>query len=442
MGNELLREKPNTIDKIIIPITCLLMVASLSLPFSSMLSYAYQAVVVMVVVLFGKGSVASVIPLLLLSTTRSYIAVSTTSTFVAYLGMNGIMLTLALVGIFAYYLITNNMKVHIMPGYNLLAIFALLMLLSNLVVSNKTEYNDYYIPICLTYLILPLLVKSEQTIFVSRLAYVLAGAWLAIGIVPHLLAEGDIYQSVVQVDRNYQSCFLVICILQTLVFLTSEWKRRSVVFRIVLIVILVFDAYIMLTSASRGAFIALAIGVLLYCVFNFSDFKKVVVFFVIISFAVYVAFNLGVFDKLLERFALEDASSGNGRYDVWKLYLDGIFNSNAFNFLFGHGLTGQTTFGKAAHNLFISIFYSFGFVAFLLIILLVAWCISIFIKAKHKEELVVFIPILFECLSLEPYYRLEFAIYFSLVVASAIFYNNTLVKQARNISGSEVHGTL
>ena len=283
----------------------------------------------------------------------------------------------------------------------------------------------------MTYITLSLLFNSEKAIYVSRVAFTLAGAWMAIGIVPHLLSIGDIYHAAVQVDRNYQSCFLIICILQTLILLVAEWKQKSVIFRIILILTMIFDTYILLTSASRSAFIALLLGILLYCLFNFRNFKKLFGFLIIVSIAVYIAADLGLFETIFNRFTLDDVSSGNGRYDLWEKYLTGISDSNVFNFLFGHGLIGQTEFGKVAHNLFISIFYSFGFVGFILVVILVIWCAITFLKTKKTNELVVFLPIIFECMSLEPYYRMEFAIYFALVVASAIFYKNRQIERLR-----------
>lgn len=417
-----------TINKLIIAVTCVLMLVSLYIPFSSTVSYIYQIIVVGVIVLLGKGEIESIIPLLVLSTTRSYIAVSTNSETVSYLGINGIMLSIALAGILLYSLLKSRMKIKVNLMYALLFVFAVIMALSSIFTINRVEYNDYYIPICLTYIILPLLFTSDKAVFISKVAFAIAGAWLAIGIVPHLMNIGDIYQSAVQVDRNYQSCFLIICILQSLILLSSKWQHSGYFLRFGLIVVILFDTYILLTSASRSAFIALVFGILLYCFLNVKNFKKLFGFLLVLCIVIYISGEFGLFDTIFSRFALEDVSSGNGRYILWKKYMEGIFNSNFINFFFGHGLTGQTVYGKVAHNLFISIFYSYGCIGFLIIVALVTWSIFIFVKTKQKNELVVFLPAIIECMSLEPYYRMEFAIYFALIIGAAIFYGRKKVK--------------
>ena len=75
--------------------------------------------------------------------------------------------------------------------------------------------------------------------------------------------------------------------------------------------------------------------------------------------------------------------------------------------------------GAPAHNLFVSILFSFGVLGET-IFLLYYVCIIIKVLKLCKLELIIIIPILFMCCTLEPYYRIEFALYIACIPAMLV----------------------
>ena len=414
-----LRRQRNKYQLVII---CLVMLFSLYMPYSSITSIIYQLFVVMVTLLVGKDSAISIIMILIFSTTRSFIAVSTQQEFVEYLGINPLMLLICEIGLFCLCIFKQRGVFRIsLPILSLMG-FASLMFLSQVWASSTKEYNELYNSICLLYVVTPFLMKDEEDIYYRHIAFILSGAFLAIGIIPHLLSLGSIYTYQVRVDRNYQASLLLMCILETIVFLTEHYKKTSKLGAIACMLVIIGDMYILLTSASRSAFLALLIAVCIFIALNLSGKKKRLLPIIILVLSFIILFEMGLFNTVLERFELNDTASGNGRMDLWREYLAGFFEGNILQLFFGHALVGQLKFGKAAHNLFISVLYSFGLVGTILLITVISAIIRGLYQSGHKNYFISFIPILFMCMSIEPYYRVEFAIYLSSLLATSQIY--------------------
>lgn len=403
-------------------IICLMMLFSLYMPYSSTISIIYQLFAVMVTLLIGKNSAISIIMILLFSTTRSFIAVSTQQEFVEYLGINPLMLLICEIGLLCLCIYKQRGVFRVsLPILSLMG-FASLMLLSQVWAPSTDEYNASYNSICLLYVVTPLLIRDEEDVYYRHLAFILSGAFLAIGIIPHLLFWGPIYTYNVRVDRNYQASLLLMCILETIVFLLEYYKKIPKTGIIACVLVIFGDMYILLTSASRSAFLSLIIAVCIFTMLNLGKKKKHFLPIITVVCAFIVLSEMGLFDTVLGRFNLNDVESGNGRMDLWRQYLEGFFEGNIIQILFGHSLVGQLYFGKAAHNLFISILYSFGLVGISLICSVIFAIIHGLYQSGHKNYLISFIPILFMCMTIEPYYRVEFAIYLSSLLATSQIY--------------------
>ena len=176
------------------------------------------------------------------------------------------------------------------------------------------------------------------------------------------------------------------------------------------------DVFIIVVGASRSAILGLVVAVIVYICVNArsvgGNVKLVGVMVILFLFA----YNMGLLEPIFIRFAESDVASGNGRFDLWIGYLSNFERGNLTQLFFGRGLIGKSIVGAPAHNLFVSILFSFGILGE---VLLLSYCGIIVIKALQvcREELVIIIPLLFMCCTLEPYYIIEFALYMACIPA-------------------------
>ena len=397
-------------------VTVVLMMLSLNMPFSSSLSIIYQLVVVGFVLIFGFDTAETLIPLFVLSTVRSYIAVSVQSRDLSaadamYYGLNGNILAIMMIGICLIYLYKHNGIVKIDFPHLLITFFAGLMLLSKFLVLETGEYTSNFNAICLIYMLVPFFFMTKEDAYAGRFAFVLGGAFLALGIIPHLSSQGTIYEVLVKVDRNYQSCILLMCILEAILFLLCEGKESKWYIKLFCVVVILADMFIIVTSASRSALLALAIAAIVFTIANVKHIRRNLMFILAMAVVVMFAMEVGLLDFVLSRFELSNVSTGNGRFDLWKKYLQGFDEGTILQILFGHGLTGISVVGNAAHNMFISVLYSFGLFGLICLCVAIIAVIVRFIRSGKQIELVSLIPVLFMCLTIEPYYRIEFALF-------------------------------
>lgn len=408
---------------------CAIMLFSMYAPYIRTFSYLYQIIVAVIIAYVGRKTISTVPILLLLTTTRDYIAASTSETFSAYYGINGIVLSAIILLLAIMNLYKNHWKIPNVKMFLILDMFGVMMLLSRLYTSNTLEYGQFFIAICLIYITFPYIVNSEEDIFIIRISFALAGLFLALGILPYILQYESltIYSTFIDennllVDRNYQSLFVILCVLQTLAFLLDYGKKIPFLLKVFSVFIMIADLVIVILGGSRSAVITIGLAVLIYLLMNRKNPKYFLSFLVLGLLVVISAYQIGLFDAIFERFKFSDVASGNGRLIIWSRYLDNFLNGNLFQIIFGQGLVGQTVNGIVAHNVFISILFCFGILGFALFIICIVDIVFKCIKIKMWNELMIFIPILIMCCTLEPYYRIEFAIYFALLSGSAEYY--------------------
>lgn len=418
-------------QQIQIIITIILMAFSILVPYKEVLSVIYQLIIVIIIgvmLLFFGPSASIVLPIITLSTTRSYIAVSTEGEFINYFVLNSKVMFIIMMILLFFILRSRKFRIPYKNGIFSLLLLSLLFILSHLWAINLLEYVKYFYVICLIYITFPLIITNDLDIFMSKFSFTIAGLFGALGILPHMLIFGNIYKANVLVDRNYQACFFLICTLQTVSLLIDRNIRWNLLYKAICLLTVFLDSYIIVVGASRTAFLSLIISGIIYFLLNIKRFKKFILISIILGIMILFLARTGIFDFVLERFTLSNVSTGNGRKELWINYLNGYLEGNFWQILLGRGLVGQTFYGKAAHNLFISILYSFGGVGFLLIMNVIYNCIHNTIRTKNSHELVSIIPILFMCCSIEPYYRIEFAVYIALLVGITNYY---VIKEKR-----------
>lgn len=399
-------------------IISVLMLFSMYSPYVHSVAIAFQILSVFLGYVLCKNSSLGICLILLLNVTREYISVSTSTKFEAYYALNSSTLLILIVGLSIVRLYENNWRITIPLSNMLLLVWGLQLSLSQVWVENQNEYTSYFPVVCLLYLTGFTIVdkKAKPTVMFS---YMLSGLFMGIGIIPYYLGHGALSELTViingnglLVDRNYQSLFLMMCILNSVIFLKHYWNRVGIIIRILALLAIIGDLFIIIVGASRSAIIGLFLSVIVYILANADAVGKNVKVVLITILLVTVAYNLGLLEPILDRFMEGDVSSGNGRLDLWIQYLDEYEKGNIIQKLFGRGLIGESIIGQPAHNLFVSTFFSFGIVG---IISFLLFCFTIIVDAFRfdRDELVILLPLLFMCCTLEPYYRIEFAVYVS-----------------------------
>ena len=164
------------------------------------------------------------------------------------------------------------------------------------------------------------------------------------------------------------------------VFAISPKKLKLIFFLITLLAIMM--------TGKRAGFLCMAF----IFVLNFlttvqyeSKIKKIIFAFVIILTLFFVQdaivsyFNLDIFTRLEKL----NSDGGSGRAERWSAVLNAVaYNSNPIQLLFGHGYGSTVAFVGHAHNDFVELLYDYGFILFLLYVLLYVFLIKDALKMK------------------------------------------------------------
>lgn len=400
-----------------------LMVFSMYFPYNHSIAIIYQIIAVIAGVWACKDNSCGIGFILILNVAREYIAISTMDSFNAYYSLNSSIMLFYIIFQIGIKLYQKKWTVEDDISYVPIIILGILMLMSQLWADNLDEYNTYFPVVCIIYIFGSLLIEKSDNGDAIKIAFILSGFFMAIGVIPYYIGHSSLQELTVLIngngllaDRNYQSLFLMFCILSAVVFLRERGNSLRFLMKLGIVAIIAADIFIIVVGASRSAILGLAIAVGIYVIVNAksisSNLKLIIIALILMTFS----YNMGLLDPILERFMENDVSSGNGRFDLWTKYISVYEEGNFAQILFGRGLIGNSIVGAPAHNLFVSILFSYGVLgesAFL-----IYTCSLIYICLKtDKNELIILIPLLFMCFSLEPYYRIEFALYMACIPA-------------------------
>jgi O-antigen ligase len=400
-----------------------LMFFSMYFPYNHTLAIGYQVLVLAIGLVICRDNSWGIAIIVILNATREYIAVSTTDKFTMYYSLNGIILLLFIIILTAIKLYEKNWLLEVQSTSVILLLFGLQLLLSQVWVSNKEEYTSYFPVVCALYIIGYLALGDKSAKKTGLLTFIFSGFFMAIGIIPFYLGSGSLTELTILidgngllVDRNYQSLFLVICILSAVIFLMEYGKVCGIWLWIFSIGVMIADFFIIVVGASRSALLTLVVAVLVYIITNAKAIGRNTRIILLLAIIAMLAYNMGLLDSILARFAKGDVFSGNGRFDLWAMYINEYEKGSLIQKLFGRGLIGKSIISQPAHNLFVSVFFSFGIVG---LITFLCYCVAVILQCLRNDKniLIVFVPLMFICCTLEPYYRIEFATFISILPA-------------------------
>lgn len=398
-----------------------LMFFSMYFPYNHALAIGYQVLALVIGLVLCRDNSWGIAIIVILNATREYIAVSTTDKFTMYYSLNGIILLIFIIILAAIKIYEKNWLVEFQPASVILLLFGLQLLLSQVWASNKEEYTSYFPVICALYIIGCLALENRSAKKTGLLTFIFAGFFMGVGIIPFYLRSGSLTELTILingngllVDRNYQSLFLVICILSAVIFLMEYGKVCGIWLWIFSIGVMIADLFIIVVGASRSALLTLVVAVLVCIITNVKAIGRNVRIILLLTIVVMVAYNMGFLDSILARFTEGDVTSGNGRFDLWAMYINEYEKGSLIQKLFGRGLIGKSIISQPAHNLFISVLFSFGIVG---LVTFICYCVAVVLQClrSNKNILIVFVPLMFICCTLEPYYRIEFATFISIL---------------------------
>lgn len=397
-----------------------LMMFSMYCPYNHTIAIIYQIIALLLGIWMCKNNSCGIAFILILNVAREYIAISTMDSFNAYYSLNSGIMILFIIFQIVIKLYLKKWTIQSDINYIPISILGMQMLMSLLWADNFDEYNAYFPVVCIIY-ICGFLVLEKHDSDVIKIAFIISGFFMAIGVVPYYIGHSSLQELTVLingngllVDRNYQSLFLMLCILNSITFLKEKGESLNSIIKMFVVSTVIADIFIIAVGASRSAILGLAIAMGIYIFSNTKSISKMTRLAIILLVFIYFSYNIGLLDPVLERFLENDVSSGNGRFDLWARYISAYEEGNLVQMLFGRGLIGKSIVGAPAHNMFVSILFSYGIIGECVFLI---YCSSVLYNTLkiNKNELIVLIPLLFMCFTLEPYYRIEFALYMTCI---------------------------
>lgn len=162
-----------------------------------------------------------------------------------------------------------------------------------------------------------------------------------------------------------------------------------------------------LLSLKQGAFIAIAVSMLIYTVMNARSsgrkvMRKIILVFctLIVLGSILYSYVVNTFDAdILEGFSTISEDGGSGRADIYSAVIKKLSESDFIQLLFGHGGLNSVVddIGISAHNDFLEVIYDFGFVGFILYLSIIICIVrkTIYsIRTKRNDSLMLFISLI------------------------------------------------
>lgn len=215
-------------------------------------------------------------------------------------------------------------------------------------------------------------------------------------------------------DPNYFGAVLGYGVISSLIALML-WTKMNKKIKWVIYVNLFIALYAILSTASRGIFVAIVGSLVFFLVFGSISKKKKFAILFATFLGVLVFYQLGFFDLLLLRFQ-SDAGDVGGRTHIWGPRLHAFFNEcNTFQQCFGLGITQSRFLGTSqllgSHNDYIAILTSYGYLGLLSLFSIILYPIR---KAKeYKSFVLVAILYMAACMfSIEPFIGGHWSLYY------------------------------
>lgn len=192
-----------------------------------------------------------------------------------------------------------------------------------------------------------------------------------------------------RVQGIYKStCFYLCCILPFILASSKNWMKISGLILCILPSIIV---------SKRTPLLGIIAAYIIYVLISMKNNKHKwrILFSSLSAIAVVYYLSLNLDTDIFDRIRTMDEDGGSGRLYIFSAVWQGINNSSWWQWLLGHGVYQEyaTDNGFAAHNDFLEVFWNYGFVGFIVYILMIFRLFKnrFYIKAYKPELYAVYI---------------------------------------------------
>ena len=172
-------------------------------------------------------------------------------------------------------------------------------------------------------------------------------------------------------------------------------KGKKLWIKLINVVLMVLQLYVILSCGSRGALIAAIVSIVATIIVFFKPTLGYIFGTILLVVASILAIQFIVLPQIsgevADRFSIQSILSdgGSGRSSIWKSGLTQFFDGDAWRILFGFGYGGVVAEGMydataTMHNQFVQIFVNYGIVGFILYIALLARCLFLLMKYNKR----------------------------------------------------------
>jgi hypothetical protein len=218
---------------------------------------------------------------------------------------------------------------------------------------------------------------------------------------------------------NQFSSLIALAIIGSVVFL-SGWKR---------LLFVSLYSLILISTMSRGGFLAAVIPLLLYGFFCLKLYRKFLFYFSLLVMSVFLLSTDSVF---IDRFLYSFFSSNplevtSGRNVLWAYFLEKLSSVSLYEFFFGFGVGSFNFFNQIdPHNVFMHFFWDYGFLGFFVLLYVFFYIFRGLINFnKNRFSIYLYLSFIsfFICFLVEGYlHSIQTGLFFGLYVGFALYY--------------------
>lgn len=304
--------------------------------------------------------------------------------------------------------------------------FGAYMFISQLWASDTTYYSDTFYLLIGIYIVFPLLINGEEDIRFVWNTFILASVILTVQMVLYTLRSGTIQESGSLINSNYLSLTTMIMLTLNLSYLLDNREYLSKGFKTLLGLLIGCSAFLLISYASRTAFLILIAYILMIIAMLIKENRKALIGLICTTvIAVILIFSLGIYEYLASTFFEDNFETGNGRTLLWAQYLREFSNENIVLKIFGRGFhifrAQFLSYKIFAHNSYLSILIDFGLVGLLLFATNIISCVQKMAKMKQYSMAIAAFAIGIYLIAIDGYQDSLFATYFAFITAYASY---------------------
>lgn len=209
-------------------------------------------------------------------------------------------------------------------------------------------------------------------------------------------------------DPNYMGNVCGMGVVLAYIFIVNRLASSMLLKRLCFITVGV-GMLMLVMNASRGAFLSMAVVIVVATLFSKVNLKTKISMVVFIVSAVLIMYSLGAFDVLNERIQNEDDGTGNGRTIIWEAKMLGYLNLSLFEKIFGIGYKGGFDLampgGYGFHNDYLAFLVDYGLIGLILFVSLLFYPIKLawYDSSKRVNVVSLILFLIICCFTLEPF---------------------------------------